>query len=549
MADSAIITSLCWVSRGYAKAIIDEYEPTQQEQKAFNELTKQVGKDKDYMDITKEIQQNMDSLNLDKYDEEESDLVFTTELRLLKKGDKDDQMEDQDEDDIEEGSSESVSSFGDDQVDGEPKQRKNNRDNYPDELEDSEEEKEDYTIRKSDALIVAATAENDHSNLEVYIYDHKTSDLYVHHEIILSSYPLCMEWMHSLGGQKCNYVVVGTFLPEIEVWDLNKEDCEPVFTLGGLPEGTGTSKKKKKQLMNKFNKSAEQQQFNSESHTDAVMTLSINPFQSEYLASGSADTTVRIWDLEEQACKATFTNLHKNKVQVVRWNLHNESILLTGGYDRVLNVVDVRESPLGEGALKFRLKKEVKDLETAQWHPSYEHNFVISTESGIVVGYDTRNPKEALFEMQAHEKSCTNVTISPHAPNMMATCSLDEYVKVWDVAAAGQPKLVGYRKMGMGELFSLSYYKDIPWVLAAGGSKGELAVWDTEESDKIKEHFTPFIDSKYQKAKNDEEEEEVEMAGDESDEEEKKSSSKKDKKVAKSKVGKDKSKLKKKKVQ
>ena len=105
---------------------------------------------------------------------------------------------DDDEDDVEEGSSESVSSFGEDD-NGEPR-RKGKRDDYPDELEDSEEEKEDYTIRKSDSLIVAATAENDHSNLEVYIYDHKTSDLYVHHEIILCSYPLCLEWLHSIGG-------------------------------------------------------------------------------------------------------------------------------------------------------------------------------------------------------------------------------------------------------------------------------------------------------------------------------------------------------------
>jgi periodic tryptophan protein 1 len=103
------------------------------------------------------------------------------------------------QDDLEEGSSESVSSFGEN-TEGGATEKKNNRDNYPDVLEDSEEEKEDYTIRKSDALIVAATAENDHSNLEVYIYDHKTSDLYVHHEIILSSYPLCMEWLGHLGG-------------------------------------------------------------------------------------------------------------------------------------------------------------------------------------------------------------------------------------------------------------------------------------------------------------------------------------------------------------
>lgn len=109
-------------------------------------------------------------------------------------------MEDED-DDIEDGSSESVSSFGDqDGTGGAAGGKKNTRDNYPDALEDSEEEKEDYTIRKSDALIVAATAENDHSNLEVYLYDHKTSDLYVHHEIILSSYPLCMEWLNSYNG-------------------------------------------------------------------------------------------------------------------------------------------------------------------------------------------------------------------------------------------------------------------------------------------------------------------------------------------------------------
>lgn len=104
---------------------------------------------------------------------------------------------------LEEGSSESVSSFGDDGEEGAAARKiskKDARDNYPSDFEDSEEEKEDYTIRKSDSLIVAATAEDEHSNLEVYIYDHKTSDLYVHHEIILSSYPLCMEWLPTYRG-------------------------------------------------------------------------------------------------------------------------------------------------------------------------------------------------------------------------------------------------------------------------------------------------------------------------------------------------------------
>jgi periodic tryptophan protein 1 len=116
----------------------------------------------------------------------------------------------------------------------------------------------------------------------------------------------------------------------------------------------------------------------------------------------------------------------------------------------------------------------------------------------VVLGYDTRKPDGPVFELKAHEKACTNVSFSPHIPNMMATCSTDEYVKIWNVALtpAEPPKLVGYKKMStMGELFSLSYYKDIPWVLAAGGSKGEVAVWDTEENEEIAKHFGGSLDS------------------------------------------------------
>ena len=170
---------------------------------------------------------------------------------------------------------------------------------------------------------------------------------------------------------------------------------------------------------------------------------------------------------------------------------------MTGGYDRVVNVCDIRERPLGANAIKYRLKKELKDLESGQWHPFSEHNFVITTESGTVVGFDTRNTEAPVFEFKAHEKACSSVSFSPHIPNMMATCSTDEYIKIWDIAHNGglEPKLIGSKKTHMGELFTLSYYKDIPWVLAAGGSKGEIAVWDTEENENLSKHFTPFIDS------------------------------------------------------
>ena len=75
----------------------------------------------------------------------------------------------------------------------------------------------------------------------------------------------------------------------------------------------------------------------------------------------------------------------------------------------------------------------------------------------MVFGYDCRNIKGPVFSLKAHEKACSSVSFSPHIPSMMATCSTDEYVKIWDISNNNgtEPKLVGYRKMEMGELFSV----------------------------------------------------------------------------------------------
>ena len=51
----------------------------------------------------------------------------------------------------------------------------------------------------------------------------------------------------------------------------------------------------------------------------------------------------------------------------MRWNRKNESVLLTAGYDGIINILDVRNSSAN---LATELSKSVyKDVESAQWHP------------------------------------------------------------------------------------------------------------------------------------------------------------------------------------
>ena len=50
--------------------------------------------------------------------------------------------------------------------------------------------------------------------------------------------------------------------------------------------------------------------------------------------------------------------------------------------------------------------------------------------------------------------------------------------------------------MKQGDLFTVQMYADIPWVLACGGQKGELAIWDTEEDKQVREHFKGMMPEK-----------------------------------------------------
>jgi periodic tryptophan protein 1 len=126
--------------------------------------------------------------------------------------------------------------------------------------------------------------------------------------------------------------------------------------------------------------------------------------------------------------------------------------LLTAGYDHRVNVVDVRDA---ENNIRIKVSKSNKDIESANWHPTLEHNFAIATESGVVLGYDVRKPDSPLWEIQASDESCSGLAFSPHIPTMMSTSSTDGVVKIWDISS--NPKEIGKRNMKQGELFSMQF--------------------------------------------------------------------------------------------
>ncbi|KAL2894604.1 Periodic tryptophan protein 1-like protein [Bienertia sinuspersici] len=331
---------------------------------------------------------------------------------------------------------------------------------------DSEEE-EDMIIRAEDSIIVCARDEEEISQLEVYILE-ETEDgpnLYVHHDIIISAFPLCTAWLDCplKGGERGNFIAVGSMEPSIEIWDLDIiDEVEPSLVLGGIV------KKKKKSI-----------KYKSDSHTDSVLGLAWNKEFRNILASASADKQVKIWDVATGKCSITMEH-HTDKVQAVAFCHHVPQILLSGSFDHSIVMKDGRK-PSHSG---YRWSVAA-DVESLAWDPHTQHYFSVSLENGMIQGFDVRaassnsdSGMKPSFTLHAHDEAASSISYNPSVPNLLASGSTDKMVKLWDVSN-NQPSCVASQNPKAGAVFSVTFSEENPFWLAIGGSKGNLEVWDT----------------------------------------------------------------------
>jgi periodic tryptophan protein 1 len=231
------------------------------------------------------------------------------------------------------------------------------------------------------------------------------------------------------------------------------------------------------------------------------MSLSWNNVQREYLASGSADSTVKIWDVESGHCASTL-QYHTDKVQSVSWHPVEDSTLLTGSFDRSVHVVDVRAAAPSCSSWRVR-----SDIEACQWGFGPLAGLLIATtEDGVVYILNRQNANTIVVEWQAHDGAVSACAQSKDVPGMLVTGSVDRTVKVWDVRECqdgSAPKLIYERPSKAGAVFAAALRPlsttshgatESPFVLAYAGAKGLLVVLDLAiESEAVRDAFASQI--------------------------------------------------------
>lgn len=357
-----------------------------------------------------------------------------------------------------------------------------------------DEDREDLQILATDNLLLAAKIEDELAHLEVYVYEDAADNLYVHHDIMLPAIPLCVEWLdYSVskpGTDKeapANFVAIGTFDPDIEIWDLDTVDC--MYPNAILGQGGNSEEEKKKKKKKKKSKKA-----NDEYHVDAVLAIAANRKHRNLLASGSADKTIKLWDLNTAKCAKSYS-YHTDKVCSLAWHSLESTVLLSGSYDRTAAIADMR----APGELPTRVGVE-SDIETVRWDPHDPNCFFVSTENGIVHYFDVRNASKdpaaskSMWKLQAHDESVSSLDLNPVIPGFMVTGSTDKTVKLWDITATG-PSLVVSRDFDVGKVFSTAFAPDmeVGFRVAVAGSKGTMHVWDTSTNAGVRKAFAQRV--------------------------------------------------------
>lgn len=137
------------------------------------------------------------------------------------------------------------------------------------------------------------------------------------------------------------------------------------------------------------------------------MGLSWNQVHRHVIASGSADNTVKIWDVSlasngdgNKALAGTFKH-HKDKVQAVQWHPVEATILATGSYDRTVALLDARDSA-GKSIKKVKI---TSDCEAIAWDPFRPELVTVACEDGTIMCWDVRkfSDKSHVWSFVANE--------------------------------------------------------------------------------------------------------------------------------------------------
>ena len=208
-----------------------------------------------------------------------------------------------------------------------------------------------------------------------------------------------------------------------------------------------------------------------EGHSKGVLSVCWSP-DGKYLASGSMDTTVVIWDAKSGEKLKTLEG-HSEEVISVSWSPDGK-YLASGSMDKTVKIWDAKS-----GVCIQTLKGHSNFVQSVSWSPDGKYLASGAVDKTVII-WDAKSGQK-LKTLEGHSWNVVSVSWSPDG-KYLASGSDDETVIIWDAKSDQRLKTL---KGHASAVWSVCWSPDGNY-LASGSRDKTIIIWDAKSGEKLK---------------------------------------------------------------
>ena len=184
----------------------------------------------------------------------------------------------------------------------------------------------------------------------------------------------------------------------------------------------------------------------SMAHTEAVTSLSLDPVESRFLLSGSADASVALYDvIDRPSAPSTqpevteplakihrrHTGAHRFMITGVEWFPHDTGLFASSSTDGTIKLWDTNELRV---AAEFAPGGAVHRI--AMSHAATTHTLIAAAaEQSYAVQLCDPVSGTATHQLSGHRQAVSALSWSPSDENQLVSGGADRSIRVWDLCA------------------------------------------------------------------------------------------------------------------
>lgn len=267
-------------------------------------------------------------------------------------------------------------------------------------------------------------------------------------------------------------------------------------------------------------------QYTLRHHTKEGYALAWSPFLPLTLITGSEDSTIALWDLDNAQSatnvgstefKSTILhpervfgklstvdgkglsstlalsqrNYHTAVVNSLSWSHDSPHLFGSGSDDRSIIINDLRSA----NRCAMRNDESSSDCVNSidfNTRPGFHHTLVSGNADGVVNVWDLRRFDAPVKSIQAHASSVSQVQWSPHFGSVFASGGADRRINVWDLSKTVNSGIIGFGEADESEgpselvfihgghtnrISGFDWHPVLPWTISSVAEDNIVMVW------------------------------------------------------------------------